>query len=349
MDSIISCISHMPNYTSISNTFIEDYMLAANGSYVKVYLYLAKCIQNGDANLSITSLADQMENTEKDILRALKYWQKVKLLKLTYADKETITGIELLNPEVVHYEQTALETAASKNTVSKTNLSANTPAKTESSKHTASKDFKWMTNIIEKYLDRLLTPTDIQTIQTCYETLGLSSELVLYLYEYCISKGKTSPSYIEKVAVAWAEKDITTVEQAKEASASYNYNYNAVSKAFGLNRALVPIEKRYIDEWMGKQHLDLGVIIEACNRTVLRTQKADFDYANKIIHNWLAAGLHTTADIAKADAEYAQKKAASYARRKNTDNGSGNSFNRFPQRDYSKEESDSLEQQLLHI
>lgn len=332
----------MPGYTLISNTFIEDYMLAANGSYVKVYLYLAKCIQNGDANLSITSLADQMENTEKDILRALKYWQKANLLKLTYADKDTVTAIELLNPEAVSGKQA--EAAPAKNRDFQSTATA-APAKVPSEEPTASEDYKWMTNIIEKYLDRLLTPTDVRTIQTCYETLGLSSELVLHLYEYCISKGKTNPSYIEKVAVSWAEKGVTTIEQAKEASASYNYNYNAVSKAFGLNRALVPIEKRYIDEWTGKYHLDLGVIIEACNRTVLRTQKADFDYANKIICNWLAAGLRSTADIAKADEAYARKQANTYAQKKT----SSNQFNRFPQRDYSKEEADSLEQKLLHI
>lgn len=340
MDSVISCVSHMPGFTLISNTFIEEYMLAANGSYVKVYFYLAKCIQNGDANLSITSLADQMENTEKDILRALKYWQKAKLLKLTYADKDTVTGIELLNPEEAHYRQAKTLPAEDSS-----EAAAAAPANAPSGDPAVSEDYKWMTNIIEKYLDRLLTPADVRTIRSCYETLGLSSELVLHLYEYCISKGKTNPSYIEKVAVNWAEKGVTTIEQAKEASASYNYNYNAVSKAFGLNRALVPIEKKYIDEWIGRHHLDLGVIIEACNRTVLRTQKADFDYANKIICNWLAAGLRTTADIAKADEAYAKKQADIHAPRK----ASSNQFNRFPQRDYSKEEADSLEQKLLHI
>ena len=57
-------------------------MLTANGSYVKVYIYLSKCIQTGENNLSISSLADKMDNTEKDILRALNYWEKNNLLHL---------------------------------------------------------------------------------------------------------------------------------------------------------------------------------------------------------------------------------------------------------------------------
>ena len=76
MDHILLCTNHIPLTTSIHNSFIEDYMLEANGSYVKVYLYLAKCIQYGESGLSISSLADRMDNTDKDILRALLYWEK---------------------------------------------------------------------------------------------------------------------------------------------------------------------------------------------------------------------------------------------------------------------------------
>ena len=57
-------------------------MLSANGSYVKVYIYLAKCIQAGEKNLSVSSLADKMDNTEKIILRELIYWEKKTLIIL---------------------------------------------------------------------------------------------------------------------------------------------------------------------------------------------------------------------------------------------------------------------------
>ena len=67
MDHILLCTNHIPPITTIYNSFIEDYMPAANGSYVKVYLYIAKCLQAKESNFSISSLADQLENTEKDI------------------------------------------------------------------------------------------------------------------------------------------------------------------------------------------------------------------------------------------------------------------------------------------
>ena len=118
MDHILLCTNHIPPITTIYNSFIEDYMPAANGSYVKVYLYIAKCLQAKESNFSISSLADQLENTEKDILRALMYWEKKGLMSLN-RDKATgeILGLEMLIPfaerDFDTYENTAKESAAS--------------------------------------------------------------------------------------------------------------------------------------------------------------------------------------------------------------------------------------------
>ena len=100
MDTIMLCSGYLPSTTFIHNIFIENYMLSANGSYVKVYIYLAKCIQAGEKNLSVSSLADKMDNTEKDILRALNYWEKNNLINLLKnGPGNEITGIEMLNPD----------------------------------------------------------------------------------------------------------------------------------------------------------------------------------------------------------------------------------------------------------
>ena len=68
--------------TSISNVFIDYFMPTANGSYVKVYLYLLRILSTEQKDLSISLLADKLENTESDILRALHYWEKKGLLSI---------------------------------------------------------------------------------------------------------------------------------------------------------------------------------------------------------------------------------------------------------------------------
>ena len=113
MDNILLCSNHIPLVTSIHNTFIEKYMLRANGSYVKVYLYLSKCIQAGEEDLSISSLADQMENTEKDVIRALNYWEKQGLMRITRSeDGAEIFGIDVLNPDETMETATSIHKTA---------------------------------------------------------------------------------------------------------------------------------------------------------------------------------------------------------------------------------------------
>ena len=53
-----------------------------NGEYVKIYLYLLRCLKSDSQELSIPLIADKFEHTETDVRRALKYWEKMKLLKL---------------------------------------------------------------------------------------------------------------------------------------------------------------------------------------------------------------------------------------------------------------------------
>ena len=62
--------------TIVPNQFIDRFMPSANGEFVKVYLYLLRCIHSHASNCTISEIADKFNNTEMDIQRALRYWQK---------------------------------------------------------------------------------------------------------------------------------------------------------------------------------------------------------------------------------------------------------------------------------
>ena len=64
------------NATVLDNEFIDHYMVRANGEYVKVYLLLLRHMNQSSGYLSVSELADLLECTEKDILRALRYWKR---------------------------------------------------------------------------------------------------------------------------------------------------------------------------------------------------------------------------------------------------------------------------------
>lgn len=426
MDTILQCSGYLPATTYIHNTFIENYMLTANGSYVKVYIYLSKCIQTGENNLSISSLADKMDNTEKDILRALNYWEKNNLIHLVKNENSNeITGIEILNPDNLdnttdteaqarhtkktvkhetaglqakpaatkekhedktdmdiaaapakekHEDKTDIDTAGTKDTAAikensqKTNTKAavtdNAPAASQEkhidikitaaqTKRLASdEEFIWTSRVIESYVNRPLSPGEIQLVSYLYDNLGFSPDLLLYLYEYCISLGKTNVNYIQAVALSWDEQNIKSPEDAKNASSNYKSTYTAISKAFALGRPLAIVEKQYASRWLDEWHMDLAVVLDACSRTMLKLQKADFKYTEGILDNWHKNNIHTLQDVEKADEIYAQKKAGTQNKKQqdNTQQGTRqdkNQFNNFQQRETSQAEVDELEKKLL--
>ena len=48
-------------------------------------------------------------------------------------------------------------------------------------------DVQFLLNAVERYLDRLLRPSDIQLVLYLYEGLEFSSDLILHLYDYSMT------------------------------------------------------------------------------------------------------------------------------------------------------------------
>ncbi|MBR3719302.1 MAG: DNA replication protein DnaD, partial [Firmicutes bacterium] len=83
-------------FAPVPYSFIDRYMTGANGEFVKTYLLLLRL--SGEGSVSVSVLADRLDQTEKDVRRALKYWEKAGLLSLRELDGE-ILSLRLLLPE----------------------------------------------------------------------------------------------------------------------------------------------------------------------------------------------------------------------------------------------------------
>ncbi|HWT73362.1 MAG TPA: DnaD domain protein [Mobilitalea sp.] len=343
--------------TIVPNIFIDQFMPSANGAYVKVYLYLLRCYMGKCPEVTISSIADRLENTEKDIVRALTYWEKLNLLTLTRNVQKEVTSIYLVDlskiqtdaiPEPSYSDSELDEIAVSIHTEKKPAIRQNYSSD-KIAELTNNDEIQWALHIVEIYLDRPLKPMDLQLILYLYEELHFSPELIMYLYEYCVSKGKKNASYIETVALTWAEEGIDTEEKAKEATATYNDHFNTVNKAFGLNRAPGQIERQYITKWVEVFGFSDEIIAEACNRTILRTQKPDFKYTDKILETWYKKDVKNHNDIARLDEEFTKSnKASETSKVAAMIKPSTNKFNQFPQRTYSAKDYAELEKKLLN-
>ncbi len=163
----------------------------------------------------------------------------------------------------------------------------------------------------------------------------MSEDLIEFLLEYCITKGHKSARYIEKVAQAWHSKGISSVEQARSEIQLYNKDYFEIFRALGI-RSHMPTdaEIRYMDSWLKDLDMSMDVIREACARTVLKTSKAQFSYADSILRSWHESGVHTLADVRRLDELHAEKKASGGSTLPSAASGpSSNRFNNFQSRD----------------
>lgn len=357
--------------TVVSNLFIDRYMASANGEFVKIYLYLLRCVTDQQITISVSALADFFNQTETDVCRALKYWDKQGVIELTMdsagKDITDITFNDLSELEdnieadsssnttdVDTYDVSLSANAkAADSTVDFTMTTNQKPAVETRTAYTpkqinalkeSSDDFSMMLYGVSTLLGGTLSATDMSTLAYFYDTLHFSAELIEYLIEYCATNGHKSFRYIEKVALAWADKGITTVKQAKTSNMNYNDTTYSVLEAFGItNRSAGKVELDYINKWNEMYHNNNSIIIEACNRTMKATHQPSFEYADTILTKWKEADVKNTDDIKEIDALY-ERSQAEKKRTTASKNSGSNRFNNFQQRDI---DMDSLEKALL--
>ena len=367
--------------TAVSNLFIDEYMKDANDAQLKVYLYLLR-MMNARLATSVSDIADKFNHTEKDVLRALKYWEKQRLLSLDYDEARNWVGIPLQDLSQEHRKAGSPQALSSFVPVPSAGAEpagaapvaepAEAPvaelsgrerfpqqdspssAPRESSPYEKPsysadqlKEFKsrqettQLLFIVESYIGKPLTPSEIKTILYFTDVLHYSDDLIDYLIQYCVDRGKKDFKYIERVAVNWAEAGITTPKQAQKNASRYDKNIYTIMNGLGKSNSPTAKEMEFITRWLKDYGFPMDVIIEACERTVLATDKHRFEYAESILNSWKRQNVHHKSDIQGVDDMYQQ-------RRKNTASpGSrqpGNRFHQFAQNNY---DFAALEQELV--
>lgn len=351
--------------TRIPNCFIEKYMPKAAGEFVKIYIYLLKCVEENRSELSISRIADALEDSEKDVIRALKYWEKKGLLKLAFEDGVLVslrmTSFAEMADEAekitVSVSQKKEPVPEAKEAEPKKEPVFKTPAKKQYSPQqieafSQKDEITLLLYSIQKYMGQALSGSDINTVLFFYDTLQLPADVIEYLFEYCVSNGHRNMRYIEKTAIAWAEQGATTLKAAKTLNGIFSDSCYPVLRAFGLTgRKPSKGESDYVSKWTLSYGFNTEMILEACNRTMDTIHQPSFEYTDSILKRWKAAGV-TTLEAVKAldekrEAEMAEK-TESGKKKKRPKNGSSssNAFNNFDQRTYDYSE---LEEKLFHI
>lgn len=175
-------------------------------------------------------------------------------------------------------------------------------------------DFDYLLKTAEQRLGRPLTHGEMETFLYIYDTLGLPVEVILMMLVDVVHKGKVRvksgfKSYLEKVAVSWAEQGITTIAAAEQALCREERRDAArehIQTLFKLDRTpnLLQVEAavQWIDEW----HFSDEVLLVAYEQCRERTGKFQATYMTRMLESWHADGI-TTAEQARAASEPKRK------------------------------------------
>lgn len=314
------------NFTPVSNVFIEKYMPNARGEFIKVYLLMLKYNISGEMGVSSSILASSLNLLESDILNAFNYWNDEGVIKLVPIDKMGNFNIEFVDL-----------TQESKTISKEVNL-------LEALNNNSTKD---MLSDIERLLGRPLSPKEMTTYLSWEDDFNFTTELILILLEYCISRGKSDYRYIEKVAIAWHTMKIVTIEDAqnyikktedKWIKIRHILNYLGIK-----NSELMKPQEEMFEKWIIDYNFSLPIIEKACNICFQRLNRADFKYIDGILSSWNKNNLKTLSAIENKEASFKNSNSnKNFSSPKQEVNPM--KFNNFEAREY---DYDSLEKKLL--
>lgn len=343
--------------TAVSNEFIDTYMAAANGEYVKVFLYL---LRHEGEEITVSAIADALDHTESDVKRALSYWEDAGLLG---RDDETEAALAAGRSASESLATSQVYGGSGRDAVTQVyggdgmDLSAREggtggfraleeipePGDTYERLERLSEDeeFSALLYAVQQYMGKTFTQIECEKIAFFYDGLKMSGDLLEYLAEYCAGGGHTSIRYIEKVALNWYQLGIKTREEARNYTMRYSRDMSSVMKAFGItNRNPATAEQEYMRRWFKEYGFDSTLVTEACNRTIKATGSASFPYADKILSGWKANGVRVLKDVEELDKKRQMSKTQSQGKERETakKTSGANRFKNFEERSYNYED-----------
>ncbi len=365
----LSCGKEAMTSTSISDFFIDNCLAAAHGSFVKVYLYLIRCLHDTSMPISVEEMSNRVGESENDVIKALRYWEKEGFLRVSYdADGDvrdiriensdgfpvrdkvlTVSEPPVRNRRVAHIKP-LIEEEPEPSPEPEIMVPTYTPS--QIARFRELDEFNGLIDSIEEKLGKHLTVKMLQLPSFLYESLGFTPELIEFLYDQCIRIGKTSDKYIEKTAIEWKKSGVFDLDSARSHVLTRTAEYSAVVKALGISgRSLGSGELEYLSRWH-EAAFPVELIREACCRAVSKGSSGkQFAYADSILKNWQQKNITDLSMVKEDDEQH---------RRSRTVSGSGVSqepvapapkgrFTNFPQRSYSNEDFAAFERRKLGL
>ncbi|MBQ7975014.1 MAG: DnaD domain protein [Clostridia bacterium] len=274
------------DYIVLPVKLVEEVFPSTNATFIKVYTHILMLCAKG-ADVELSQVASDLQLLESDVHQAVRFWQGCGALEMSDNAENSRNNVQpLAENKVVANNGESYE------------LSEITPEIESNSM------LSEMLQLAQEVLGKPISAAETKTLYWIYDNLGFSPEVILMLLEYCVSIGKKSMQYIERVATSWHSKGINSMEEVEKflSCEEHTKNYmNSLKSIFGIHdRSFTGIEEDYLKKWHDDLNMSEEMIALAYEYCILRTNKLSFPYMDKIIVDWSAKDIRT---IEAAEAE----------------------------------------------
>jgi DnaD/phage-associated family protein len=265
---------------NIPEVFITEHMCAANGDYIKIYIYcIFLCKYGGE--ITPTDLSKKLCLPFKTVEEGLKYWEDCGVITkkqstYTLSDLKKLEVDKLYKPKLTSSVEDAI--ACNSRNISRTQA---------------------INAINSMFFQGVMSPTWYTDIDNMFSKYHFDEAVMLALFQYCFDRRALHKKYLYAVAEGWASNGIKNLNDLDKYYLEYEKLAQIkkdISKKLGLIRKLSQYEEAYIEKWVVDFKYSLEIIEIALKKTTSKTNPS-FDYIDKILSDWYERKLNTSDEI----------------------------------------------------
>lgn len=294
--------------TEIPDVFFTEYLSAANGDYIKVYLYIL-FLSKYDKDIKVNDLSKKLALPFKTIQEAFKYWEDLGVLVKKH------TGYAIVNLQEVEL----LKLYSPKLSSSPEDIKKNAKNQYRA---------KAIENINNQFFQGIMSPSWYSDIDMWFKKYNFDEQVMLALFNYCFDHSALHRNYIQVVADSWYKNNIQSfsdLDKYYEKQEKISSIKKSIIKKLGLNRNLTVYEDAYVEKWT----IDFGYPLDVIEIALKKTKaNISFEYLDKIISDWHDRGFKTVTEIQEYLKQSKQKQENIKDMKKLTN------YNNYEQRNY---------------
>ena len=176
----------------------------------------------------------------------------------------------------------------------------------------AASPFPGLVAEVQRRLGKILSTSDLRSLYTLYDYLGLPAEVICLLVSWCVEEFRRKygegrlprMSQIQKEGFIWSRQGVDTTEAAEQHLQRLALLRGREGEILRLldqkPRPLVKQEQQWVAAWTDMGFGDDALRL-AYEKTILKKQSMDWKYMNGILCGWHKKNLHTLAEIEAGD------------------------------------------------